>query len=254
MAENAVRPPEAPKPSGSSTLSTNRLKNRLILGWSRLPATADEAVSGHKQKEPMTMEGFGEGQFDIADKFDSNRSMLGMGSSLWSENTFTKKLHNSSTIAPNHAERNKTFQATLTGHSIASVGSVDSLRGATFMGSTASASKPGKHKPAFVSSQLTHIRPSQLDSTRKRQKHQLRDPSRMPHLSVSQLYSQNSGWQEVATSMAVGDTEFCYLQSDTADAYKFAVKSNYPAGCITKNDFVTMSKHGVMRSSVITGM
>lgn len=198
------------------------------------------------------MEGFGEGQFDIADKFDTNRSMLGMGSSLWSENTFTKKLNNSSTIAASHSERHKTFQAVLTGHSIASVGSVDSLRGASFVGSTTSASKPGKHKPAFVSSQLTHIRHNQ-DSTHKRQKHKLRDPSRMPHLSVSQLYSQNSGWQDVASSMAIGDTEFCYLQSDAADAYKFALKNNYPVGRITKNDFVTMSKHGVMRSSVITG-
>lgn len=248
MAENTVRPPEAPKPSGTSSLSTNRLKNRLILGWSRLPATADEAISGIQIKEPVTMEGFGEGQFDLADKFDSNRSMLGMGSSLWSENTFAKKLHNSSTVASGH----KTFQAVLTGHSIASVGSVDSLRGNTFMGSTASVSRPGKHKPAFVTTQLSHIRPVQ-DSPRKRQKHKLRDPSRMPHLSVSQLYSQDSGWQEVASSMATGNTEFCYLQSDAADAYRFAMKDNYPAGRIMKNDFVTMSKHGVMRSGVITG-
>ena len=129
------------------------------------------------------------------------------GSSSLSDNTFTKKLNNNSTAG----------------------------------------SQSQRHKTIAGSSQLSHIRPNQ-DSV-----HKLRDPSRMPHLSVSQLYSQNSGWQDVASSMATGDTEFCYLQSDAADSYKFALRNNYPAGRITKDDFVTMSKHGVMRSSVITG-
>lgn len=75
----------------------------------------------------------------------------------------------------------------------------------------------------------------------------------MPHLSTSILYNEEGGWDEVASSIAFGETEFCYLQSDAADSYKFSMQDNYPAGRILKNDFATMSKHGVMRSSVITG-
>ena len=256
MAENQVRPPEAPKPSGASSLSTNRLKNRLILGWSRLPATSDgESASdpqNHMSNEPVTLKGFGEGQFDIADTFDHNRSVTGLGSSLWSENTFTRKLNYSSAFTQNRFDRNqKNFQSSLTGSSVASVGSISSVKGGIFGGSTATAA--GINRGSLAGSQLSHMPPSNpaKKSTGKR-KNKLKDPSRMPHLSVSQLYNA-SGWEDVASSMAVGDTEFCYLQSDAADSYKFSLQNNYPAGRILKNDFVTMSKHGVMRSSVVTG-
>jgi len=254
MAENSIRPPEAPKPSGSSSLSTNRLKNRLILGWSRLPATETNEAShetGALHNEPVTMKGFGEGQFDIADAFDPNRSMLGMGSSLWSENTFTKKLNYSSTFATHTAAPRKAgnqFQTSLTGDSVASVNSLTSLRAGQFASSTVTK----------MGSQISHLPPAggkknTKASTNKRKR--VQDASRMPHLSVASLYnSTGSGWQDVAQSMAIGDTEFCYLQSDAQDSYKFSLQDAYPAGRIAKNDFVTMSKHGVMRSSVITGM
>lgn len=57
----------------------------------------------------------------------------------------------------------------------------------------------------------------------------------------------------MASSIAFGETEFCYLQPDTSDIYKFSMQSNYSGDRILKNDFATMSKHGVMRSSIITG-
>ena len=77
----------------------------------------------------------------------------------------------------------------------------------------------------------------------------------MPHLSMSQVY-QESGWEEVAQSIAFSETEFCYLQPDSTDQYKFALQNDSQGaqmGSILKNDYVTMSKHGIMRSSVVTG-
>lgn len=75
----------------------------------------------------------------------------------------------------------------------------------------------------------------------------------MPHLSVSQYYHDDGDWSGVASSIAFGETEFCYLQSDRKDAYKFSMPEDYPAGHILKNDFSTMSRYGVLRNSAVTG-
>ena len=66
------------------------------------------------------------------------------------------------------------------------------------------------------------------------------------HLNMSHVY-QVSGWDQVAERMAFGNTEFCYVSEDPDEYYKFHIVETIPEG-LKNNDYVTVSRHGILRS------
>lgn len=248
MAENGIRPPDAPKPSNSSS-STNRLKNRLILGWSKLP-TAQEHTEESIVLGPATLKGYGEDQFDIADSLDQRRSIAGLSSSLWSENTYARKM-NSSSIFPSRILTNSVrHNQQATGAESVAASNVGTKRGQSSALSQASLTGDGPSK--YKKSSLIKSSTGKLVGAKAKRMGQL-SSNVMPHLSVSQYYQTEGDWNGVASSIAIGETEFCYLKPDNNDCYKFSFQNQYPSTQILQNDYSTMSRYGVMRSSAITG-
>jgi hypothetical protein len=253
MAENAVRPPEAPTPSNTSISNTNRLKNRLILGMSKLPTDTGEPSSLSTILGPATSKGFGEDQFDIADAAEPGRSVLGLSSSLWSENSFVKKLGNSSVIASNTRVPTHGQRSHLRGFTDSQAGGTTGTKRRLSSMLLTKGSLAGDGRSTVTSERLNKkLFGSQAGSAKARRMEKL-NANIMPHLSVSQHYQGDGEWDDVASSMAFGEAEFCYLKSDAKDAYKFSIQENHPSGRILKNDFTTMSRFGVLRNSSVTG-
>ena len=255
MAENTVRPPEIPKPSSSISSATNKLKNRLIFGTSKLPINNNgtEIDSPSILLGPATLKGFGEDQFDIADGLDQSRSIAGIAaSSMWSENTFTRNLHNSS-ILTGRIQQHAGIQ-----HQKSIVGKSQTTN--KLHSQTNPLPVPGRsqstiaNKSNITKKSITPYSTNKLNSyyDAKRSRKEKLNSNIMPHLSLSQQYHDND-WSDVASSIAFNETEFCYIQPNQSDQYKFSLQDNYSSKNILKNDFTTISKYGILRSSVITG-
>jgi hypothetical protein len=271
MSENQVRPPENPKPS--SNAAVNHLKNRLILGWSQLPSSGIGPALPVVRQPGTVVQGYGEDQFDVADNFDANRSsVIGMESSMWSEHNPSKYLERGGfapSLGPitsnNKRNQEEDFASTYD----------EKLSTTNLQGSRAAQSKHPKllsasnlYDPSYqrsVPHNEDHVqgKTKRQHSNGSRNKHRrhtqgqastsLMSHNAPPHLSMSQVYQDGGGWGEVADSIAYGDAEFCYLQGDASDRYKFSLKDTCPNASILKNDYITMSKYGIMRSSIVTG-
>ncbi len=67
------------------------------------------------------------------------------------------------------------------------------------------------------------------------------------HLNLSQVY-ESKGWDEVASSIAYSEAEFCYVTPDESDFYKFHINDTVPRG-IVNNQYLTLSRNGILQST-----
>jgi hypothetical protein len=68
------------------------------------------------------------------------------------------------------------------------------------------------------------------------------DSSSIQHTTVAQNITGNPKWDRLATSLADGSTEFCYMEELPDNSYKFSF-SSHPAS----NNFSTLSRFGILR-------
>lgn len=67
------------------------------------------------------------------------------------------------------------------------------------------------------------------------------------HIDMS-VVSQHEGLQGVAQSLELGEVEFCYLDKNSDNFYRYNLSEDIPKS-ILRNDFVTISKNGLLRNT-----
>lgn len=254
MAEHNIRPPEGPKPSNLAQANTNRLKNRLILGVNKLPTDCEGIDNLSAILGPVTTKGFGEDQFDLADGIEPGRSVLGFNSSFLSENSFVKKVANSSIATmnsigrqPAHGQRSRLRDFADSQFLSGTKRQLSSV--INTQGSLASTSKMNNLRYFKKASTNTGI--GRMNAKARRM--EKLSANVMPHLSVSQHYHGDGDWADVASSIAFGEAGFAYLRPDARDAYKFSMQQDYPTVQKQQSEFATISRYGVLRNSIATG-
>eukprot|EP01038_Epipyxis_sp_PR26KG_P006044 gene6044-8321_t len=227
MSSEETRPPDVPKPSYSSLLAKNRLRERLVLGWKKPSHLQNQNQISYNQSDKVTNAiGIGERQFDMADNVNS--------STVFETNSFL--LHGEDSMMSQSLDQHQQHH-------------YDDLV------SRKSMVIPGKDSLILSQTGNTNANPMEnIIQSRtskpvasKQLQNKLSNTSGLSHLLVSKVYKK-SGWDGVANSIANGETEFCYLDADESDHYKFQVKSTFP-NSIRKNEYVTLSRHGLMRST-----
>lgn len=234
-AQRPSQPPLAPKPtySGSSSiLATNRLKNRLIVGW-YAKGRSDTSSSLRDHHHAIT-KGFGEGRFEMSDSIGDLDSKS-MDSGLWPNldtSTFTMDGDGDDSSI---AEKSFVYRAE----------SSDLLSRRSVMIPRAESSyiepmRKQRVNTSMVTSTLASLTAAPAINTRVCDLNNAQ-------VSVASTY-QSSGWIGVASSIANGDTEFCYIKSDDTDHYNFSLLETAPPQSLLANDYTTLSKRGILRA------
>jgi hypothetical protein len=208
----AARPPAFPRPS--SAVAKSRLKDRLVLSAGKgRPIT---------NSPPLKKDGagIGERQFDrfddeddiaVEDLHHSPVTFGGDESSVLTQQNLNLTTHN---IA-NRAIKHNTS-------SLVHGNEYNAMRQGLAPDSASLMSRPYQQQP-----QQTPFRP---------------DSSSIQHTTVAQNITGNPKWDRLATSLADGSTEFCYMEELPDNSYKFSF-SSHPAS----NNFSTLSRFGILR-------
>jgi len=236
------QPPLAPKPtySGSSSiLATNRLKNRLIVGWYAKGGGSDTSSSSSSRDHHHNAipKGFGEGRFEMSDSIGDLDSMS-MNSGLWPNldtSTFTMDGDGDGDDSNSIAEKSFVYRAESS--------DLVSRRSVTIPRAESSYIEPMRKQrvnTSMVTSTLASLIAAPAINTRVSDLNNAQE-------SVASTY-QSSGWIGVASSIANGDTEFCYIKSDDTDHYNFSLLETAPPQSLLANDYTTLSKRGILRA------
>jgi hypothetical protein len=238
-AQRPSQPPIAPKPtySGSSSiLATNRLKNRLIVGWYAAKGGDDNVTSSSSSRDQhqAITKGFGEGRFEMSDSIGDLDSMS-MNSGLWPNldtSTFTMDGDGEDSSI---AEKSFVYRAESS--------DLVSRRSVMIPRAESSYIEPTRKQrvnTSMVTSTLASLTAAPAINTRV-------SDLNNAQVSVASTY-QSSGWIGVASSIANGDTEFCYIKSDDTDHYNFSLLETAPPQSLLSNDYTTLSKRGILRA------
>jgi len=241
-AQRPSQPPLAPKPtySGSSSiLATNRLKNRLIVGWYAKGGGSDTSSSSSSRDHHHNAipKGFGEGRFEMSDSIGDLDSMS-MNSGLWPNldtSTFTMDGDGDGDDSNSIAEKSFVYRAESS--------DLVSRRSVTIPRAESSYIEPMRKQrvnTSMVTSTLASLTAAPAINTRVSDLNNAQE-------SVASTY-QSSGWIGVASSIANGDTEFCYIKSDDTDHYNFSLLETAPPQSLLANDYTTLSKRGILRA------
>lgn len=221
--ELELRPPSNPKPSTQSTSLKTRLKNRLVLGWNKnnninkVLKTVEPAPGGDLI-DRSEVRGYGERQFDAHDASEYEPSSYG------------------------------NFLNYQTGSSI---GNLSSVAGRNIPQGSTSIAPPSMFKaPKNVSPLRSNFSALTNDSKKKQRAQSSAQQSGVntlsAHLTLSSELKQH-GPELVSNKMVFQGTDFCYLQSESDDHYRFSIMESVP-DTIRSSQYTTMSKHGILRS------
>jgi hypothetical protein len=223
------KPPDFPKASRNNQINIHRqrqLKDRLKLKWGdsepgHFEGTSDdegERIFGKDpQYEGLLVKGFGENQFNEGPLHDEHSSVHFDESTFLQRGAEESKVIHPKIEATKHSIVHKNHQTYIT---------------------------------ALPSSVL--LDNSVLDSASVVHSYR-RDIIKVPiskiqsHLEMSQSLAEH-GYEEVADSFVDGKTEFCYLQPDKDNFYRYGLKTNFPAqNSVEYDDWTTISARGVLR-------
>jgi hypothetical protein len=220
------KPPAFPKASRTNQIHIHRqrqLKDRLKLKWGNSKPNPVSAVNdiGEDQRQyyspsdGVIIKGYGENQFNdsVLDNIPPNPM------SLFNQPSTLIETEESKFFANNKSELkisqvNKTYITALPSH---------------YESATATVFDPS---PSIIT--------GREDGNNELSKYQ-------SHLGMSRSLAEG-GYGEVAEHLVDGRTDFCYLQPDQDNFYKFGIKAQYP----TQNskgdaEFTTISARGMLR-------
>jgi hypothetical protein len=213
MQKPEVKPPNFPKPirSQENLEREKQLKNRLKVKFGESHGTLNLKPIQYSEDDG-TIKGFGEQHF--TDSIHEESSILSNSLPAGFSNSF--------------AEQSSTW----TEHS-------------KFL-----ASKAENTRNKFLESATMSLRSSMMLPSDKQQYRttNIIQPSKTKyktHLDVSEsLISE--GHESVVQSL-ISNTDFCYVENESEDFYRFGVKAQYPPSII-HNEFTTISARGMLRA------
>jgi hypothetical protein len=212
MEKPEAKPPNFPKPirTQENLEREKQLKNRLKVkfGHSHTPYVSKPIHT----EDDGTIKGFGEQQF--VDSIHEESSILSNSLPAGFSNSFAEQ----SSIWTEHSK----FIASRTGNA------------------------HDKYlKSATMSLQSSMLLPSETQQYRTTNIIQPNTSKFKTHLDVSEsLISE--GYESVVQSL-ISNTDFCYVENEADDFYRFGVKAKYPISILT-NEFTTISARGMLRA------
>lgn len=219
-----TKPPDLPKGSKSNQLYVHRqrqLKDRLKLKWgsskpSKLDETSDEEGEKGFGNESIIdhgmVKGFGEHQFNESSVLEDQPSF--------------------------HLEEMSVLHGTEESKMIASKHST--MKGSTVHNKTYLTALPSIYDSS-------HLESYSVVHTVRKEEFKIPFSTVHPHLEMSQSLIEH-GYEEVAENLADGKTEFCYLEPDKDNFYRYGLKSQFPAqNSVEYDDWTTISARGMLR-------
>ena len=188
--------------------------------------------------------GFGEGRFEMSDSLDGLDSMS-IDSGLWpnlNTSTFTKDDDDDDDDSSSSSRVYRADSSDLVSRRSVMIPRAESsyiepLRKQRVNTSMVKSTLASIHAPPAINAQVYDNIINNNNNNR----------SQVLPSSVASTY-QSSGWIGVASSIASGETEFCYIKSDDTDHYNFSLVETAPPLSLLTNDYTTLSKRGILRA------
>jgi hypothetical protein len=226
------KPPSVPKASRNNDLHIHRqrlLKDRLKLKWGgdTTPSYLLSENDNQSLKDPVTgrpihVKGFGEHQFNESSVFYED------------DHRFDSTIEPSSSLME-ESKNDIPFPK-------------DNMKQKIYL--TALSSQLENINEGGISSYHTIV-----DKNRSQSQHGMKE-MKLPemsvvrsHLQVSQsLMKDGGGYEEIVENLTQGKTDFCYLQPDKDNFYRFGLRNTFPSVATADyDDFTTISARGMLR-------